>query len=71
MVPKQRRIIKHQESTCYSGIVAGNNITFDESSLTGESRPVSKEVGDKVFLGTVNKSSAVRIKVDSVGGMTM
>ncbi|KAF7332196.1 hypothetical protein MKEN_00100600 [Mycena kentingensis (nom. inval.)] len=41
---------------------------FDESMLTGESMPVTKYAGDKVFLGSVNKSNTVFIRVDSVGG---
>ncbi|MDR2863132.1 MAG: cation-translocating P-type ATPase [Puniceicoccales bacterium] len=34
----------------------------DESSLTGESVPVSKQVGDAVFSGTVNLWGAVRVR---------
>ncbi|WP_431797975.1 heavy metal translocating P-type ATPase [Microbacterium kunmingense] len=36
--------------------------TFDESSLTGESMPVSHPQGSEVFSGAVNGSSAVRIR---------
>lgn len=44
---------------------------FDESSLTGESRPVKKMAGGKVFLGTINKGGVVDIRVDAVGGENM
>ncbi|KAI0751648.1 heavy metal translocatin [Daedaleopsis nitida] len=52
-------------------IVSGDGAAFDESSLTGESRPVKKQVGDKVFLGTINKAGVVDVHVDEIGGQTM
>lgn len=52
-------------------IVTGENSAFDESSLTGESKLVKKQIGDKVFVGTINKSGVVDIRVDTVGGETM
>jgi len=44
---------------------------FDESSLTGESKPVKKGSGDKVFAGSVNLSHPVRVKVTEIGGTSM
>ncbi|KAK4935242.1 hypothetical protein LTR10_023669 [Elasticomyces elasticus] len=44
---------------------------FDESSLTGESKPVKKVCGDEVYTGSVNVSDPVRIKVTDVGGTSM
>ena len=52
-------------------IISGVETSFDESSLTGEARPVKKNVGDKVLLGTINKSKAVDVRVDAIGGVTM
>ncbi|KAI0327760.1 heavy metal translocatin [Cubamyces sp. BRFM 1775] len=52
-------------------IVTGDGGAFDESSLTGESRLVKKQVGDKVFVGTINKAGVVDIRVDEIGGQTM
>ncbi|KAG1754023.1 heavy metal translocatin [Suillus paluster] len=52
-------------------IVSGVETSFDESSLTGEARLISKSVGDKVLLGTINKSRAVDVRVDAIGGLTM
>jgi Cu+-exporting ATPase len=56
---------------CDGTIVAGNGSTFDESSLTGESKPVKKCIGDNVFVGTINKSSVVDVRVDAIDGATM
>ncbi|KAI0775940.1 heavy metal translocatin [Trametes elegans] len=52
-------------------VVSGDGGAFDESSLTGESRLVKKHVGDKVFLGTINKAGVVDVRVDEIGGQTM
>lgn len=52
-------------------VVSGDGGAFDESSLTGESRVVKKHVGDKVFLGTINKAGVVDVRVDEIGGQTM
>jgi cation transport ATPase len=52
-------------------IVSGSGIVFDESSLTGESRLIKKNIGDKVFLGTINKGGMVDARVDAIGGATM
>ena len=52
-------------------VVSGEGGAFDESSLTGESRMVKKQVGDKVFLGTINKAGVVDVRVDKIGGQTM
>ena len=52
-------------------VVSGDGGAFDESSLTGESRLVKKQLGDKVFLGTINKAGVVDVRVDEIGGQTM
>lgn len=51
--------------------VDGEHASYDESSLTGESRLVKKVVGDSVFVGTINRGTVVDIRVDAVGGETM
>jgi P-type Cu+ transporter len=51
-------------------IVVGETF-FDESSLTGESKPVRKAVSDRVFLGTINQGRVVDTRIDVIGGQTM
>ena len=46
--------VKSGDKVPCDGIVVEGRSTVDESSLTGESRPVSKGVGDTVSGGTVN-----------------
>lgn len=43
-------------------IVSGTS-DLDQSSVTGESVPVSKKVGDSVFAGTINHTAALEIEV--------
>jgi Cu2+-exporting ATPase len=40
---------------------------LDESMITGESRPVPRDVGDRVVAGTVATDSALRVEVAAVG----
>jgi Zn2+/Cd2+-exporting ATPase len=44
-------------------IIEGNG-SLDMSSLTGESLPIEKKVGDKVNSGTILKSGSLKIKVE-------
>ena len=43
---------------------------FDESMITGESRPVFRDTGDKVVAGTVATDNTVRVRVEATGGDT-
>ncbi|MDQ3955859.1 MAG: copper-translocating P-type ATPase [Actinomycetota bacterium] len=52
------------------GRVTDGDADVDESMLTGESRPVPKEQGDRVTAGTVALDSALRVEVDAVGENT-
>lgn len=52
------------------GEVVDGEAEFDESMVTGESRPVLKSVGDRVVAGTIATDSAVRVRVNAVGDDT-
>jgi Cu2+-exporting ATPase len=49
------------------GTVTEGRAELDESMITGESRPVTKTVGDRVVAGTVATDSALRVRIDAVG----
>jgi Cu+-exporting ATPase len=53
------------------GTIVRGATTFDESSLTGESKPVKKTVGDEVLTGTVNLTGAIVVRVEKLGEETM
>ena len=63
--------VHHGTSPPFDGVVLEGNTTFDESSLTGESKPVKKEMGDTVYSGTVNKGSPVKIQINTIAGTSM
>jgi Cu2+-exporting ATPase len=52
------------------GTIVDGAAEFDESMITGESRPVPKGAGDRVVAGTVATDSSVRVRVEAVGDDT-
>jgi P-type Cu2+ transporter len=52
------------------GEVVDGTADVDESMITGESRPVTKEPGDKVVAGTVAVGGSLRVRVTAVGEET-
>lgn len=52
------------------GLVRAGTSQVDESMLTGESKPVDKQVGGQVIAGTVNLSGSLRVEVTGTGPRT-
>lgn len=63
--------VPHGASPAVDGVILTGETNFDESSLTGESRPIMKAPGDEVFAGTVNKGHAITISVTGTSGKSM
>ncbi|MFJ2552643.1 heavy metal translocating P-type ATPase [Microbacterium sp. NPDC087591] len=55
-------LIRPAEIVPVDGVLLTETGTFDESSLTGESMPVTREAGGEVLSGAINGSRAVRIR---------
>jgi Cu2+-exporting ATPase len=53
------------------GVVVSGNSYVDESMLSGEPIPVSKQEGDKVFAGTLNQKGSFSFKALNVGKDTL
>ena len=52
--------VKNGEKASVDGEVLSGTSSFDESSLTGESLPINKTIGDKIFSGTINTEQVIR-----------
>ncbi|MFL6046967.1 MAG: heavy metal translocating P-type ATPase [Propionibacteriaceae bacterium] len=52
------------------GTVLSGTAAVDESMITGESRAVRRQVGDRVVAGTVATDNAIRVKISAVGAET-
>ena len=52
------------------GTILDGAAEFDEGMITGESRPVFRDTGDKVVAGTVATDNTVRVRVEATGGDT-
>lgn len=62
VVPGMELLVRPSEIVPVDAVLLSNRASFDESSLTGESLPVSREAGDEVLSGAVNGSNAVHIR---------
>nr|WP_290667094.1 heavy metal translocating P-type ATPase [Ardenticatena sp.] len=56
-------IVKPGERIPIDGVVVEGSSAVDQSPITGESIPVTKEVGDEVFAGTLNGGGVLEIRV--------
>ena len=52
------------------GVLIESESSLDESLLTGESKPIDKKIGDRVYAGTHNILNPVLIRIDAVGQST-
>ncbi|GAB7366871.1 hypothetical protein MBLNU230_g1233t1 [Neophaeotheca triangularis] len=63
--------IAHGASPPCDGTLLDESAALDESSLTGESRIVGKKQGDAIYSGTINRGTAITIKVTGPAGASM
>ncbi|WP_028785860.1 heavy metal translocating P-type ATPase [Terracoccus sp. 273MFTsu3.1] len=63
--------VRPGESVPVDGAVQDGRSTLDESMVTGESMPVTKQAGDAVIGGTVNQTGSIVLRADNVGRDTM
>ena len=64
-------LVRPGEKVPVDGIILTGRSTLDESMLTGESMPVSREAGQKVFAATMNQSGSFTMRATGVGSDTM
>jgi P-type Cu+ transporter len=63
-------VVRPGESVPVDGIVLDGQSSLDESLLTGESRPVAKRAGARVYAATLNSDGVLRCRATGVGADT-
>jgi heavy metal translocating P-type ATPase len=70
ILPGDRLVVRPGERIPTDGVVETGTSTVDESMLTGEPRPITKEGGDEVIGATVNQAGRLVISATRVGSET-
>jgi P-type Cu+ transporter len=63
--------VRPGEKVPVDGVILDGRSALDESLVTGESMPVTKEAGSKVIAGTLNQSGGFIMRADKVGRDTL
>jgi P-type Cu+ transporter len=63
--------VRPGEKVPVDGVILEGRSALDESLVTGESMPVTKETGAKVIAGTLNQSGSFVMRADKVGRDTL
>ena len=71
LMPGDIFMVRAGESVPVDGEVVDGDSSMNEAMLTGESMPVGKKAGDKVFAATANGQGALRCKATGVGEQTL
>ncbi len=71
VVVGDRLRVRPGEKIPVDSVVTEGRSAVDESMVTGESMPVTKEAGGHVIGGTINQSGALIVKAEKVGRDTM
>ncbi len=64
-------VVRPGDAVPVDGEVVTGESTLNEAMLTGESMPVDKRAGDKVFAATLNGSGVLRCRATGVGAHTL
>ncbi len=64
-------VVRQGERIPVDGEVIRGSSSVDQSTITGESMPVEKAVGDEAFTGTMNQFGVLEIETRSVGEDTV
>ena len=67
VMPGDTFVVRPGSNVPVDGVVIYGSSAVDESALTGESIPIDKEEGDRVWAGTVNRSGYIRCRATHVG----
>lgn len=68
--PGDMILLRPGEKVPVDGLVTKGVSAIDESMMTGESIPVEKKKGEKVYAGTVNGNGILHLRAEAVGAAT-
>ena len=71
IVVGDRLRVRPGEKVPVDGELVEGRVAIDESMVTGESMPVTKEAGDKVVGGSINKTGSFVMRAEKVGADTL
>ena len=71
IVVGDRLRVRPGEKVPVDGELVEGRVAIDESMVTGESMPVTKEVGDKVVGGALNQTGSFLMRAEKVGADTL
>ncbi len=63
-------IVKNGAKVPVDGVVVDGTGAIDQASITGESVPVDKQIGDAVFAGTISRGGFLKVEATGVGADT-
>ncbi len=55
------------DNVAADGVIVSGHGSFNQATITGESLPVDKTIGDEVFAGTVNLTGVLEVRVTHAG----
>ncbi len=70
VIPGDIILVKPGTKIPVDGVVVEGLTAIDEAMLTGESLPVEKRAGDKVYAASINKNGVIQFKATKVGSDT-
>ncbi len=62
-----RVLVRPGSNVPADGQVIDGESSVNEAAITGESKPVSKQMGDEVVAGTINQDGSLTVKVTKIG----
>jgi len=70
VVPGDVILVRPGAKIPVDGVVIDGHTAIDESMLTGESMPVDKKAGDKVYAATINANGVIQFTAEKIGSDT-